>query len=104
MRRRDFLALPAAAAAPDEDDSANIKLAHRVSARISDDDLKFKHDFAEKFSANKHQDCVLAADNETKMCVMFRDAFPGAIVVRFQSAQSQDVEFDGFTLSTWEFN
>ena len=44
MRRRDLLALPLAAMAAramDEDDANNIKLAHRVSARISDDDLLF---------------------------------------------------------------
>jgi mannonate dehydratase len=47
MLRRDLLKLAAGlAAAPqgraiDEDDPANIKLAHRLSARISDDDLLF---------------------------------------------------------------
>jgi mannonate dehydratase len=48
MRRRDVLALPMAAMAVrgparaiDEDDPGNIKLAHRVSSRISDDDLLF---------------------------------------------------------------
>jgi mannonate dehydratase len=48
MRRRDVLALPLAALAAgrrasaiDEDDPGNIKLAHRLSARISEDDLLF---------------------------------------------------------------
>jgi mannonate dehydratase len=44
MRRRDVLALPLAAMAAsaiEEDDANNIKLAHRLSARISDDDLLF---------------------------------------------------------------
>lgn len=47
MLRRDILKLAAAAwaAAParaiDEDDAANVKIAHRLSARISDDDLLF---------------------------------------------------------------
>src|SRR5579872_3807725 len=47
MHRRDFLKLPAVAAAVglahgiDEDDPANIKLCHRLNARISDDDLLF---------------------------------------------------------------
>jgi mannonate dehydratase len=48
MRRRDLLALPLAAMAAgrrasaiDEDDPGNTKLAHRLNARISDDDLLF---------------------------------------------------------------
>jgi mannonate dehydratase len=47
MRRRDFVKLPAAAwsarlaRAIDEDDPNNIKIAHRLSARITDDDLLF---------------------------------------------------------------
>ena len=47
MLRRELLKLPAAAAAAglaraiDEDDPANIKLCHRLSARITDDDLLF---------------------------------------------------------------
>jgi mannonate dehydratase len=48
MQRRNFLSLPAAllaagrpAAAISEEDPANTKLCHRLSARISDDDLLF---------------------------------------------------------------
>jgi hypothetical protein len=66
-----------------------------------DDDYEFKEKFVQKFSANKFQGCVFAADNETKICEMFQSAFPGALVVRFESAQSQDVAFDGSTIELW---
>ena len=69
---------------------------------IEDVDLDFKQKFVEKFNANKFQACLFAADNEAAMCMMFRETFPEAIVVRFESAQSQDVVFDGPTITSWE--
>lgn len=71
---------------------------------ISDDDLEFKQKFVEKFNGNKFQKCLFVVDNESKMCVMFRQAFPDALVIRFASAQSQDVEYDGAILNTWELD
>ncbi len=71
---------------------------------ITDDDLEFKRKFAQKFKANKFQSCVFFIDNETKMCQMFQEEFPQCLIVRFESAQSQDLPFNGSILTSWERN
>ncbi len=70
--------------------------------KISDDDFEFKRKFAQKFAANKFQDCLFFIDNETKMCQIFREELPQALIVRFESAQSQDLPFEGLTITSWE--
>ncbi len=67
-----------------------------------DDDIEFKRKFAQKFKANKFQSCQFFVDNETKMCQIFQEEFPECLIVRFDSAQSQDLPFSGSTLTSWE--
>ncbi len=69
---------------------------------ITDDDFEYKRKFAQKFKANKFQSCIFFVDNESKMCQIFQEEFPECFIVRFDSAQSQSVPFNGPILKSWE--
>ncbi len=80
----------------------SVEVLFGFKSNITDDDYEFKKKSAQRFKANKFQSCIFFADNETKMCQIFQEEFPECFIVRFESAQSKNLPFNGPTIKSWE--
>lgn len=80
-------------------DNKNIRLFMKPNKDIKD--MDFKIQFLKEKSQNPKHNFIAVIDNETKMLNEASKILPDTIFIRFNGAQSQNIEFDGINIDNW---
>lgn len=64
-------------------------------------DVEFKRVLFQGWAAAGNASVALGVDNDARACHALREAFPSALVVRFDSPQATRAAFDGPVLASW---
>lgn len=72
-----------------------------MKSSIEDEDAQYKRDIIRKISNNREINICAFIDNEGKNLLHSKPFLDAALLVRFESAQSEDVEFPYYVLKKW---